>query len=55
MMVLWRYMGFLLGPYMSRRDDVDVATSDDDVPFTHDPWVGDHVIRWKMLAYLYPI
>ncbi len=49
---------------MSKRDVV--ATNDDnvgggcggcdpDLQFTHDLRVGDHVIRWKMLAYLYPI
>jgi len=32
-------------------DDGDDA----DIKFTHDLQVGDHVIRWKMLGYLYPI
>ncbi|KAL3826257.1 hypothetical protein ACHAXA_006285 [Cyclostephanos tholiformis] len=60
MAVLWRYMGLSSRPYMSKREVVppdDVGDDDDaaGITFTHDLQVGDHVIRWKMLAYLYPI
>ena len=61
MNVLMRYMGCSAKPYMwcgptssvekggtSREDDAEL-------PYRHDLREGDHVFRWKMLGFCYPI
>jgi len=58
MKVLWRYMGLSKRKYMSRVPSMKKKESnldDEEVPYIHDLQVGDHVIRWKMLGYCYPI
>ena len=52
MMVLWRYMGLSKRKYMTKPPEKEKLVH---VPFIHDLQVGDHVIRWKMLGYCYPI
>lgn len=51
MMVLWRYMGLSKRKYMTPPKKEQLVH----VPYIHDLQVGDHVIRWKMLGYCYPI
>ncbi|KAL7543833.1 hypothetical protein ACHAXR_013181 [Thalassiosira sp. AJA248-18] len=58
MTVLMRYMGCSSRPYMSgpkREGSTKKKLEDIDKQYKHDLQEGDHVIRWKMLGYCYPI
>lgn len=52
MNVLMRYLGLSSGGYMKKSKKLEDMP---DIPFKHDLREGDHVIRWKMLGYCYPI
>ncbi|KAL7553786.1 hypothetical protein ACHAWF_017117 [Thalassiosira exigua] len=56
MMVLMRYFGCSSKPYMSGpRRKGSMKASMPESQFDHGLREGDHVIRWKMLGYCYPI
>jgi len=57
MLALMRYMGFGSTPYMKGPKPKQSLKKTDDVQvrYIHDLEEGDHVIRWKMLGYCYPI
>mmetsp|Transcript_33773 Transcript_33773/g.70995 ORF Transcript_33773/g.70995 Transcript_33773/m.70995 type:complete len:603 (-) Transcript_33773:953-2761(-) len=56
--VLMRYMGCSSEPYLKRRNrkgSKTGGTNETEIQYKHDLREGDHVIRWKMLGYCYPI
>jgi len=56
MMVLGRYLGLSSKPYNADSPFTKVLVEEEfDIKFTHDLHVGDHVIRWRMIGYLYPL
>ena len=64
-MVLLRYMGLSSRPYgatpkrslkmLKEEEKKAKAKEETDADIKHDLRVGDHVIRWKMLGYCYPM
>lgn len=57
-LVLGRYLGLSSKPYNADSPFTKalvVQEDECDIKFTHDLHVGDHVIRWRMIGYLYPL
>lgn len=56
MMVLGRYLGLSSKPYNADSPFTKALVEEEsDIKFTHELQVGDHVIRWRMIGYLYPL